>query len=71
MLLSERLPRAAGLYPEAPAFLHQGCVMSYSELDQLVTFILDPPITIAKSLQKEVVKVLQIKLLNVAGMIND
>ena len=32
MLLSERLPLAASLYPEAPALLRHGRTMSYGEL---------------------------------------
>ncbi|MBR2564242.1 MAG: acyl--CoA ligase [Paenibacillus sp.] len=35
MLLSERLPLAASLYPEAAALLHQGHAVSYSELYDL------------------------------------
>ncbi|MGO4528681.1 class I adenylate-forming enzyme family protein [Paenibacillus sp. 2TAF8] len=36
MFLSERLPLAASLYPEAAALLHQGRTVSYSELNELV-----------------------------------
>ncbi|CAH1197150.1 AMP-binding protein [Paenibacillus sp. JJ-223] len=34
MLLSERLPLAASLYPEEPALLRHGKVMNYREVHQ-------------------------------------
>lgn len=36
MLLSERLPLAASLYPKAPALLRHDQIMSYGELLRLV-----------------------------------
>lgn len=35
MLLSERLPLAASLYPEAPALIRHGQILTYGELDSL------------------------------------